>query len=401
MHALRTSAVLGLLLVALQGCAEDEIHATPPEPSSPSVGSSATPKPSPTATPPAVAPPFRHPLPGMPPAIGNDVYAGTRAGMLDPKVARDPAYLYVPDSAGSTTTVISQRTHKVVRIIRSGTLSQHVNPSYDLRTLYADASAADRLVAINPRTARVERRIPVRRPYNVYFTPDGRRAVVMVEQHDAIRYVDPHTFQGPPGRQYRGCVGPNHLDFSANGRFFVVTCEFSGTLLKISTLTHRLLGSIDLGATSMPQDVRISPDGTTFYVAVMGRDRLQLVDAQRFVRVGRIATPHMPHGLMPSRDGRQLYVSDRGAGKISVVSFAERRIVDTWTIPGGGSPDMGAVSADGSMLWVSGRYDGVVYGFDTRRGTLVAQIPVGGSPHGLAVWPVPGRYSLGHTGNMR
>jgi hypothetical protein len=26
---------------------------------------------------------------------------------------------------------------------------------------------------------------------------------------------------------------------------------------------------------------------------------------------------------------------------------------------------------------------------------------VGHEPHGLTVWPQPGRYSLGHTGNMR
>ena len=111
--------------------------------------------------------------------------------------------------------------------------------------------------------------------------------------------------------------------------------------------------------------------------------------------------PRMPHGLYPSRDGKDLYISDRGAGEVSVLDLATNRIVDTWTIPGGGSPDMGGVSADGKMLWLSGRYDGVVYGFDTRTGRLVARIPVGGSPHGLAVWPQPGRYSLGHTGNMR
>ena len=109
----------------------------------------------------------------------------------------------------------------------------------------------------------------------------------------------------------------------------------------------------------------------------------------------------MPHGLMPSRDGRFLYVTDRGAGEVSVVSFARRRIVDTWVIPGGGSPDMGAVSANGRMLWVSGRFDGDVYGFNTRTGRLAARIHVGGSPHGLAVWPQPGRYVLGHTGNTR
>ncbi|MEO7351144.1 MAG: hypothetical protein ABIW17_04520, partial [Marmoricola sp.] len=108
-----------------------------------------------------------------------------------------------------------------------------------------------------------------------------------------------------------------------------------------------------------------------------------------------------PHGIYPSRDGSRFYISDRGAGKVSVLDPATNRIVDTWTVPGGGSPDMGGVSADGRMLWLAGRYDGEVYGFDTRRGKLVARIPVGTSPHGLAVWPQPGRYSLGHTGDMR
>ena len=84
-----------------------------------------------------------------------------------------------------------------------------------------------------------------------------------------------------------------------------------------------------------------------------------------------------------------------------MLDFATNRIVDTWTIPGGGSPDMGGVSADGRTLWLSGRTNSVVYGFDTTTGRLIAKIPVAGSPHGIAVWPQPGRYSLGHTGNMR
>jgi DNA-binding beta-propeller fold protein YncE len=152
---------------------------------------------------------------------------------------------------------------------------------------------------------------------------------------------------------------------------------------------------------SMPQDIRISPDGKTFYVADMGSDSVRLISARTFRQVGAIHTPADPHGLYPSRDGRELYVSDRGAGAVSVVSFRTNRIVETWHVPGGGSPDMGGVSADGKLLWLSGRYNGEVYAFSTRTGRLVARIPVPGSPHGLCVWPQPGRYSLGHTGNMR
>src|SRR5260370_11206073 len=90
----------------------------------------------------------------------------------------------------------------------------------------------------------------------------------------------------------------------------------------------------------------------------------------------------------------------RWNGSGAVIDFAARRVVTTWPIPGGGSPDMGNVSADGKRLWLSGRYDDVVYVIDTTTGQ-VQQIPVGKEPHGLTVWPQPGRYSLGHTGNIR
>ena len=247
------------------------------------------------------------------------------------------------------------------------------------------------------------RHVPVPRPYNLYFTPDGRQAVVMVEQHDIIRFADPTTFRKRRDVHVRGCRGPNHADFSANGRFMVVSCEFSGALREGRARSATgCSGCCPLGPGSMPQDVRLSPDGRTFYVADMGTDEVRLISAaRRFRQVGRIRTPSDPHGLYPSRDGRRLYVSDRGAGKVSVVSFRTHRIVDTWTIPGGGSPDMGGVSANGKVLWLSGRYDSEVYAFNTRTGRLIARIPVPGSPHGLCVWPQPGRYSLGHTGNMR
>jgi DNA-binding beta-propeller fold protein YncE len=348
-----------------------------------------------------VARQFRNPLPGMPAVSGADVYAAAAPGRLRRSVARDPQYLYVPNSYGTpTTAVIDQRTHKIVRVLRTGELSQHVTPSWDLRSLYVEASAANRLVQIDPRTGRVERRIPQRRPYNLYFTPDGRQGVVMAEQDDDIVFTDPHTFHRRAVVHDRSCDGPNHADFSANGRFLLVTCEFSGSLLEVSVLHHRVLGRLTLPAGSKPQDLRLSPDGRTFYVADMGRDRLLRIPFDRLAVVGHTDLPSMPHGIYPSRDGKYLYVSDRMAGEVSVVSVRTNRVVDTWSAPGG-HPDMGGLSADGRTLWLTGRFDGHVFGWDTRTGRLVARIFVGGNPHGLLVWPQPGRYSLGHTGNMR
>jgi len=160
----------------------------------------------------------------------------------------------------------------------------------------------------------------------------------------------------------------------------------------------------------MPQDIRISPDGKTFFVAEMMKGLVYTIDPYAFVETGTIPTGIGAHGLYPSRDGTKLYVANRGSshvggppngpGSVSVLDFATKQIVSTWPIPGGGSPDMGNVSNDGKTLWLSGRYDDVVYAINTTSGDVV-QIPVGKEPHGLTVWPQPGRYSLGHTGNMR
>jgi DNA-binding beta-propeller fold protein YncE len=390
----------GLLVLIAAGCTAQPTRST-------SAPSAASPSSSTTPTSPVVARhvprQFRHPLPGMPPVLNHDVYAATTAGKLAPQVAHQPHLVYVPDSSpyGSTVTVISQKTLRVLRTLPVGRLTQHVTPSYDLRSLYANSSESNELVEIDPRTGRVTRHLAVPRPYNLYFTPDGGQAVVIVEEHDVVRFSDPTTFQKLHDVHVPACRGPNHADFSANGQFMVISCEFSGALIKVATLSHRVLGVLHLDPMSMPQDVRLSPDGTTFYVADMGTDEVRLVSAARFRQVGRIRTPSNPHGLYPSRDGRLLYVSDRGAGAVSVVSFRTHKIVDTWTIPGGGSPDMGGVSANGKVLWLSGRFNSEVYAFNTSTGKLIARIPVPGSPHGLCVWPQPGRYSLGHTGNMR
>jgi DNA-binding beta-propeller fold protein YncE len=133
----------------------------------------------------------------------------------------------------------------------------------------------------------------------------------------------------------------------------------------------------------------------------MMADGLWKIDGRRFKVTGFIHTGAGVHGLYPSRNARYLYATNRGEGSISVISFRSGRVVKKWWIPGGGSPDMGGVSANGRVLWVSGRYNDVVYAISTSNGRLLAKIPVGASPHGLCVWPQPGRYSLGHTGILR
>jgi YVTN family beta-propeller protein len=199
------------------------------------------------------------------------------------------------------------------------------------------------------------------------------------------------------------CSGADHIDFSADETYLIVSCEFSGQLVKVDLATERVVGTLDLpdGGSGMPQDVKLSPDGKVFYIADMHANGLWKVDGRRLKVIGFLPTGAGVHGLYPSRDSKYLYATNRGEGSVSVISFRTQKVVAKWRIPGGGSPDMGGVSADGRVLWVSGRYNGVVYALSTRNGRLLARIPVGSGPHGLCVWPQPGRYSLGHTGILR
>jgi YVTN family beta-propeller protein len=341
------------------------------------------------------------PLPGMPPAANPDnIYADAGTNMLSPAVRGVPYRIYVPNSGGSTVTVIDPATYKVTDTYQTGDNPQHVVPAYNMRTLYATNDLGNSLTPINPVTGRpAGPDIAVDDPYNMYFTPDGRYAIVVAEAMQDLDFRNPRTF-ALEHRMHVDCAGVDHIDFAANGAYFIATCEFSGRLVRVDLHTLRVTGYLDLPG-SAPQDIKLDPAGRTFYVADKIHAGVWLIDAATFRATGFIPTGPDAHGLYPSRDARYLYVTNRGSGSITVIDFATKKIATTWRIPGGGSPDMGGVSPDGKVLWVSGRYNAVVYAISTVTGRLLAEIPVGWQPHGLCVWPQPGRYSLGHTGVTR
>ena len=354
-------------------------------------------------------------VPGMPPVPDpKNLYSETRPDKFSPVVAKHLSRVYVPHRQSNDVAVIDPATFKVVDQFAVGINPQHVVPSWDLKTLWVNNNAEHRtdgsVTPIDPTTGKPGKAIPVDDPYNMYFTPDGSAAIVVAEAHKRLDFRDPHTMALKYSIDTPRCGGINHADFSIDGRYAIFTCEFAGSLAKIDWIERKVVGYLKLSRGGMPQDVRISPDGKVFYVADMKADGVFLIDGDKFAEIGFLKTGVGTHGLYPSRDGTELYVANRGSnkvfgpprgkGSVSVIEFATRKILATWPMPGGGSPDMGNVSADGKTLWLSGRFDNVVYAINTTTGK-VKSIPVKKEPHGLAVWPLPGRYSLGHTGNLR
>jgi YVTN family beta-propeller protein len=346
----------------------------------------------------AIAVPVAGKIP--PPVDSGNVYAAAGPNMLSPTVRDDPPLVYVPNSQSNTVDVISQKTFKVIERFQVGALPQHVVPSWDLRTLYVTNDAGNSLTPIDPRTARPGPPIPVLDPYNMYFTPDGRWAIVVAEARRELDFRDAHTMALHHTLATPQCAGVDHMDFTADGRYALVSCEFAARMIVVDMSSETVVKTIELAPGAMPQDVKLSPDGRTFYVADMTANGVWVIDAATMSKVELIHTGLGAHGLYPSRDAKSLYVSNRMEGSITVLSFATRRPIATWRVPGG-SPDMGGVSADGSVLWLSGRYNAEVYAISTASGRLLARINVGEGPHGLCVWPQPGRYSIGHTGILR
>lgn len=344
-------------------------------------------------------------LDGMPPVLDpNDIYSANKANNLSDVVKNMPERVYVPNLQSSTVSVIDPKTYKIIKTIKTRSGPQHVVPSWDLKTLWVNDNKGNYLTPIDPMTVTARKDIYVHDPYNLYFTPNGKYAIVMAESDKQIVFRDPHTMAIKKAVKVP-CAGVNHADWSADGSFFVATCEFSGMLLKLDTAKMQVIGKAILpfenSMQPMPQDIKISPDGKVFYIADMASNGVWIMPADNFGKFTFLKTGRGTHGLYVTRDSKRLLITNREEGSISVLRFSDNKLIAKWLIPGGGSPDMGNISADGKFFWVSGRYDNEVYVFDIEKGKFVTRIKVGKEPHGLTIWPQPGRYSLGHTGIMR
>jgi DNA-binding beta-propeller fold protein YncE len=345
-------------------------------------------------------------LPGMPPVTDpHNVYAAAGAGMLSEAARSAKPLVYVPHTKSRDVWVIDPSTFVVVARYPVGTGElQHVVPSWDMHTLYASDDKGDRLTPFDPVTGTPGKPLSVTDPCNLYFTPDGRSAVSVAEAHRELVFYDPHTWEVQDTLPTPDCAGIDHADFTPDGRTAVFTCEFAGRVAVVDVIAHRLLRMIDMPHRNTmmgPQDIKLAPDGSVFYIADSQQNGVWVLDGSATKVVREIPSGKGAHGLYLSRDATKLYVTNRLEGSVSVLDAYTGTPLTKWTIPGGGSPDMGNVTADGTQLWLSGRYDRSVYVLSTADGHLIRKIGVGRGPHGLCVWPQPGRYSLGHTGITR
>jgi len=334
------------------------------------------------------------------PAAPLNVYANITSGVVPCPLCNIPPRVYVPNSIANTVDVIDPLTFKVIDHYGVGAIPHHIAPAWDMSALYVDNEGSSGLTVLDPQTGKpTGQTISVPFPYNLYFTPDGSKAIVVVERLERIEFRDPHNGWALLKSVAIPWPGADHLDFSADGSYLMISTEYSGIVAKVDTVNMQLVGYVNVGG--LPIDVKVSPDGSVFYVSNQGRMGVSVIDPVALKEIQFIPTGRGAHGFQVSRDAKSLYLSNRLEGSFSVIDFATRAVVAKWFIPGGGSPDMLQISPDGTQLWASGRYNSVVYVMSTVTGQLLAKIPVGAEDHGLTYFPNVGLHSLGHNGVYR
>jgi YVTN family beta-propeller protein len=363
-------------------------------------------------TEPAGPDPLRHgpvlPAPAGPPSPSSgvvpvavppgpvNIYAYAKGPQLSPAVADIPTRVYVPNSDAATVSVIDPATGKVTDRFGVGARPHHITPSWDLTKLYVNNTEGNSLTVIDPRSGKVSGTIPITDPYNLYFTPDGTKAIVVAERFQRLDFYDASSWKLIKSVPIPW-PGVDHGDFTADGRYLLVSTEFSGQVVKVDTETMAVASRAEVGG--LPIDVKASPDGAVFYVTNQSRNGVSLVDPETMKEIGFLRTGVGAHGLSVSRDGTLLYVSNRMDGTMSVIDFATRQVRETWKL--GGSPDMIQLSTDGTELWVSNRFQGSVTVVDTATGKAIRTVATGAGAHGVSFFPQPGRYSIGHNGVYR
>jgi YVTN family beta-propeller protein len=327
-------------------------------------------------------------------AIGNASADNIAAAAKTSALGRYPERVYVPNTIANTVQIIDPKSYKITATYSVGKQPNHVTPSWDLTKLYVNNTRGNSLTVIDPLTGKITGEIPVTDPYNLYFTPDGTKAIVVAERHKRLDFRDPHTWKLIKSVPVPW-PGVDHVAFTRDRGYLVASCEFSGYIVKVDLIKLEVVANMKIG--DKPIDVLRPPGQNLMFVADQGVHGVHVIDPDAWKALQFIPTGRGAHGVLLSHDKRSVYVSNRLEGTISVVDVAARKVVAKWRT--GESPDMGQLSPNGKQLWISNRYHNHVFAIDTTSGKVIAVIETDAGPHGLTYFPnSTSTHSVGHNG---
>jgi len=233
--------------------------------------------------------------------------------------------------------------------------------------------------------------------HGLALSPDGK---LIYASDIANSRIDLFSITSAPPRLVRSIgVGlfPVHITFSQGGRFAYVTNFQGSSVSVIDTAQGRVVKTIITPAG--PHGLTASSDGRFIYVACLNGQALAIIDSQTNALAQALMLPANthPYSAVLGKEGRYLYITDNFFGRVLVVDttlLQDPAHAVVGGSPAGQQPVLIARSPDGTRLYVTnsgGNLSVLDLASDPTHPRLIATVPVGRSPHGVAVSP-DGRY---------
>jgi YVTN family beta-propeller protein len=224
-----------------------------------------------------------------------------------------------------------------------------------------------------------------RSPHEAFFTPNGSEAWVSIRGENYLAVLDGKTYQ----EKSRITVpnGPGMTIFSPDGKYGYVCSSFTPETVVISTADHQIVGHVKQESPFCP-DIAATPDGKQVWLTLKDVGKTMVFNAKppfdvlKVLDTGPI-TNHV--NIVRNARGQFAYVTVGGLNAVKVFrtdTFEQIGAVSTGALPHGLWP-----SGDGTRLYVGLENDDAAAAIDTLENKLIATIPLGQAPQGVAYVP--------------
>ncbi len=293
-----------------------------------------------------------------------------------------PPPVFVLNSLDDSVSVINPVTWTETQRIPTGKEPHHLYMTPDEKSVIVANALGDSLTFIDPHTAEVQRVVRgILDPYQLRFSPDMKWFVTVANR---LNHIDIYRWDGKDltlAKRISTSKTPSHLWIDSKSTTIYSTMQDSDELVAVDLATQTLKWRVKTGP--MPADVFGTPDDKNLLVGLTGGDGVEVYDVTgkeaRFVK--KIKTGLGAHAFRAAGDRRHVYVSNRVANSISKIDYQTFEVAKTFPAPAG--PDCMDISADGKTIMVASRWAKKLTVIDAVSGTVVRQVNVGKSPHGV------------------
>ncbi len=292
------------------------------------------------------------------------------------------APVFVLNSLDGNVSVIDPVSWKEIKRIPTGKEPHHLYITPDEKSVIVANALSDSLTFIDPRTAQVQRTVPgILDPYQLRFSPDMKWFVTVANR---LNHLDIYRWDGQNlslSKRIPSGKTPSHVWIDTKSTTAWSTMQDSDELVAVDLSSQTLKWRIKTGP--MPADVFGTPDDRTVLIGLTGGDGVEVYDVTgaqpRLLK--KIPTGLGAHSFRAAGDGRHVFVSNRVANTISKIDYQKFEVVDRFPAPSG--PDDMDISPDGKTLVVASRWARKLTVIDMTSRSVVRQINVGKSPHGV------------------